>query len=83
MGWFIRLGDFSRVALTRIAQGLGFVGLATAFLLAAANYRTLTGSDSPAVNAVPLLLAVAGPARAQLSPMNAAGTTAATPARFR
>ena len=46
-----------------VAPTIGFIGLATAFVLAFVNYPTLTGSDSPVVNSVPLALiaaAVAG-----------------------
>ena len=46
-----------------IAPAVGFIGLTTAFVLAFANYPTLTSSTSLAVNSVPLALfaaAIAG-----------------------
>ena len=42
-----------------VAPIVACVGLAVAFALAALHYATLTGSDSSAVNAVPLLIVVA------------------------
>jgi amino acid transporter len=45
-----------------IAPGVGFVGLVTAFVMAAVNYPTLTGSSDLMVNSVPLALVVAAAA---------------------
>ena len=45
-----------------MAPGIGFVGLVTAFVMAAINYPTLTGSSDVAVNSVPLALVVAAAA---------------------
>ena len=42
-----------------LAPAIGFVGLTTAFILAFANYPTLTGSSSLMVNSVPLALVAA------------------------
>lgn len=39
-----------------IAPMIGFFGLMAAFILATTHYNTLTGSDNPLVNLVPLLL---------------------------
>ena len=39
-----------------LAPIIGFVGLTAAFILAATNYNTLTGSDNALVNLVPLIL---------------------------
>ncbi len=47
---------------TTIAPIIGFLGLGTAFVLAAINYQVLTGSPLAVVNAVPLLLVVAAAA---------------------
>ncbi|CAB4714139.1 MAG: amino acid permease [Actinobacteria bacterium] len=41
-----------------IAPLIGFIGLVTAFVLAAMHYNTLTGSDNKIVNLVPLALLV-------------------------
>ncbi|TRZ87684.1 MAG: APC family permease [Streptomycetaceae bacterium] len=41
-----------------IAPIIGFVGLVTAFFLAAMHYNTLTGTDSKTVNLVPFLLLI-------------------------
>lgn len=57
---FFRNRPDQSVWLTGIAPTIGFAGLTVAFVLAALNYRTLTGSESATVNAVPLLLIVAG-----------------------
>jgi len=43
---------------TVIAPTIGLIGLTVAFVLALVNYPTLTGSSSPAVNSVPLVLFV-------------------------
>ncbi|MFN8167623.1 MAG: amino acid permease [Candidatus Nanopelagicales bacterium] len=45
-----------------VAPGIGFVGLVTAFVMAAVNYPTLTGSSDLAINSVPLALVVAAAA---------------------
>jgi amino acid transporter len=42
-----------------VAPTVGFAGLATGFVLALTHYSTLTGSTSPAVDAVPSVLALA------------------------
>jgi amino acid transporter len=42
-----------------IAPTIGFIGLVSAFVLAAANYPTLTDSSEVAVNSMPLVLVVA------------------------
>jgi amino acid transporter len=47
---------------TTLAPIIGFLGLGTAFVLAALNYQVLTGSPLAIVNAVPLLLAIAAAA---------------------
>lgn len=59
VAFFRRRGD-RRLWQCVIAPTIGAVGLTVAFLLAAANYGTLTGSDSPFVTAAPLALVVAG-----------------------
>ncbi|MEI6405031.1 MAG: amino acid permease [Actinomycetes bacterium] len=41
-----------------VAPIIGFVGLTSAFVLAATNYNTLTGSNSQIINLVPLVLVV-------------------------
>ena len=45
-----------------LAPAVASAGLVTAIILAALHYADLTGSDSPAVNAVPLLIGVAAAA---------------------
>ena len=45
-----------------VAPAIGFIGLTTAFVLAFANYPTLTGSTSIMVNSVPLALLAAAAA---------------------
>lgn len=41
-----------------IAPMIGFLGLTSAFVLAATNYNTLTGSDNRIINLVPIVLVV-------------------------
>lgn len=41
-----------------IAPLIGFIGLTSAFILAALHYNTLTGSDSQLINLVPILLLI-------------------------
>jgi cation diffusion facilitator CzcD-associated flavoprotein CzcO/amino acid transporter len=50
-----------------MAPGIGFVGLVTAFVMAAVNYPTLTGTSDLAVNSVPLTLVVAAVAGAVMA----------------
>lgn len=45
---------------TMIAPTIGFIGLTSAFFLAATNYEILTGSDNQAVNLAPYALLVVG-----------------------
>jgi amino acid transporter len=55
LAFFWRRSDRTLWGAT-IAPIVGFIGLAVAFVLAAANYEVLSGSTVPAVNAVPLLI---------------------------
>jgi amino acid transporter len=58
LAFFWRRSDRS-VVRSVVAPLVGFVGLASAFVLASVNYDTLTGSTNAWVNAVPLVLLVA------------------------
>lgn len=58
LAFFWRRSDRS-VLRAIVAPLVGFVGLASAFVLASINFDTLTGSTNPWVNAVPLLLVAA------------------------
>ncbi|MFJ9567681.1 amino acid permease [Streptomyces fuscichromogenes] len=43
-----------------VAPVVGVLGLGTAFVLASTNYATLTGTDNPLINVVPVLIVVTG-----------------------
>jgi len=58
LAFFWRRADRS-LARSVVAPLVGFLGLASAFVLASVHYATFTGSNSPWVNAVPLVLVVA------------------------
>jgi amino acid transporter len=58
LAFFWRRADRS-IMRAVVAPLVGFVGLGSAFVLAAVNFDTLTASTNPWVNAVPLVLVVA------------------------
>jgi len=58
LAFFWRRDDRS-VLRSVVAPLIGFIGLASAFVLASVNYDVLTGSSNPWVNTVPLLLVLA------------------------
>lgn len=55
--FFWRRGDRT-LWRTVVAPIVGFLGLGSAFILAATNYDALTGSDNPVINLVPVILVV-------------------------
>jgi hypothetical protein len=55
---FFRKRKDRKVWQGTIAPFIGFIGLASAFILAAMHYNTLTGSDSQLINLVPVLLII-------------------------